>query len=100
MRQTLVSALVACAESPLQSAVQRFLLGLSFDELQFIADYRGTCILESCEANPAGAARRIAGFERHATCGSPEDRDHKMILLREYLRRCGVPSESARLGAA
>ncbi len=75
MRSALVNALIACSDSSLKTKSRRFLQGLSSDELQFIAEYVGACILES------GAPRQ--GFR--STAATP-DQDHKMILLREYLR--------------
>ena len=93
MRSTLVAALVACAESPLKTKARRFLLGLSSDELQFIAEFLGSCILESserCRCSRGELAEQIAEFQRTrpgcSGCRS-EDQDHKMILLLEYL--CG-----------
>jgi hypothetical protein len=69
------------------------LRGLSADELQFIAEYFGACILErraACAHNRAELAARIAAFqEARCDCGSRvADMDHKMILLLEYL--CSV----------
>jgi hypothetical protein len=59
---------------------RRFLQGLSSDELQFIAEYLGACILES-----AGPGQGSTGY-----CQETPDQDHKMILLLEYLRRSGL----------
>ncbi|MCU1233633.1 MAG: hypothetical protein JWP63_1600 [Candidatus Solibacter sp.] len=82
MRNTLVAALIACADRPKKLNARRFLLGLSADELQFIAGYLGACILE-CEdfrvRVPRPQAPRIAA-----------DLELKMIVLREYLCRAGV----------
>ena len=80
MRSALVTALLACSDSSLKIKARRFLQGLSSDELQFIAEYLGACILEStrpCEGS--------AGY-----CPETPDQDHKMILLLEYLRRSGL----------
>jgi hypothetical protein len=84
LRNTLVAALVECADRPKKPTARRFLLGLSFDELQFIAEYLGSCILEfegadSMACYPQPRAPRIAA-----------DVELKMILLREYLCRAGV----------
>ena len=49
MRSSLVAALVSCVDRPVKSRARRFLLGLSSDELQFIAGFLGCCILESSE---------------------------------------------------
>ncbi len=83
MRTTLVAALAACAESEVRAKARRFLSGLSSDELQFIAEYFGSCILQSVEELPCcrpAPRRRL---------DSP-DLDHKMIVLAEYLRQTGA----------
>ena len=91
MRSALVTALVARAESSLKPRVRRFLHGLSCDELQFIAAFLGTCILESA-TNGGTLDRGVSEFERrHGLAASgAEDRDLKMILLMEYLCRSGI----------
>ena len=95
MRSTLVAALAASAENSLRSKARRFLLGLSADELQFIADFLGSCILEAAEPELASqhVAVRLAQFQnaRLACCRSyPADQDHKMLVLLEYLCRSGI----------
>jgi hypothetical protein len=92
LRNSLVTALVSCADTPSRPLARRFLRGLSADELQFIADYYGACILErsvACRCNRAELAERIAAFQqaRGSSMGLA-DVDHKMILLLEYL--CSV----------
>ena len=67
MRTSLIDALVAFAERSLQPEARRFLLGLSFDELLFIAEH------------PVGATLDCA------SCRS-EDQQLKLIVLREYSR--------------
>ena len=96
MRDSLVAALVECADRPLKSEARRFLTGLSADELQFIAEFLGSCVLESqvrCARNRAELAERIARFQQaragRARMRSP-DQELKMILLLEYLCRSGV----------
>ena len=93
MRSALVAALVARAENSLKARVRRFLRGLSSDELQFIASFLGGCILES-----TGSPHRFESISRGlsalqgqglADCQS-QDRDLKVILLREYLCRRGA----------
>jgi hypothetical protein len=92
----LVSALVACADNPVRGRARRFLLGLSSDELQFIAEFYGACILEATggyHCSRSQLAARITEFqETRLNCSRPrlEDEEHKMILLLEYLCRCGV----------
>ena len=92
MRKSLVAALVACAEQPLKLDARRFLTGLSSDELEFIAEFLGSCILEtehSLASSRAELAERITLFRQtHASAGT----DCKLILLREYLCRLGVPA--------
>ena len=105
MRNTLVAALVACADQPLKSEARRFLAGLSSDELQFIAEFLGSCVLESqvrCARNRSELAERIARFQKsradrvrmHTT-----DQELKMILLLEYLCRSGVQEFRMSAGA-
>ena len=90
MRTALISAIVACAEQRLHRKARRFLLGLSTDELQYIAEFLGACVLESL-GNSALSRRElaegIAQFEqvRGARAECPGDQEHKMILLLEYL---------------
>jgi hypothetical protein len=96
VRATLVAALISCAEEPLQCKARRFLLGLSCDELQFLAEFLGSSILECSAKRPCSRAQlaaRIAEFQRERACFAAEqsaDRDHKMILLLEFLCRSGL----------
>jgi hypothetical protein len=110
VRNSLVAALVACADQPLKSEARRFLDGLSSDELQFIAEFLGSCMLESqvrWARNRAELAERISRFQRPRADGARKigaqkvgaqkigwmrstDQEHKMILLLEYLCRSGV----------
>jgi hypothetical protein len=90
-RQDLVAALVACADAPLRAKARRFVSGLSADELQFIAEYLGACILEEpgrCCCSRAELAQRIAQFQPASRAMA--DLDHKSILLLEFLCRTGV----------
>jgi hypothetical protein len=81
-------------------------LGLSSDELQFIAEFFGACILESserCCCSRSELAGRIADFQRARLCRvqrHSEDQDHKMILLLEYLCQSGLPEFSLAVRAA
>jgi hypothetical protein len=88
VRTTLVTALTACAESKVRARARKFLSGLSADELQFIAGYLGARILQS--ASEDASHRHLPA---PALNGCPTDRDHKMILLVEYLRRSGGPEQ-------
>ena len=83
LRQNLVTALVACTDAPFRAKAKRFASGLSADELQFIAEYLGACILESdgpSACAPAAVAERLPAA----------DRGHKLLLLTEYLTRTGI----------
>ncbi len=95
MRRALISAIVAYAEERLQTKARKFLQGLSQDELQYIAEFLGACALESVgdrTSNREELAEGIAQFERvrDAQAGRPSDREHKMILLLEYLCRANL----------
>ena len=106
MRNSLVAALVACADRPLKSEARRFLTGLSSDELQFIAEFLGSCVLESqarCARNRAELAERIARFQQaRADCAQVRslDLELKMILLLEYLCRSRIQGLSMPARAA
>ena len=95
MRDSLVAALIACADQPLKSKARRFLAGLSADELQFIAEFLGSCILDSqqlCPLSRPELAERIARFQLARSGRRParsNDQEHKMLVLLEYLR-CGA----------
>ena len=93
MRIALLAALVSCAEGPLQSKTRRFLMGLSCDELQFLAEFLGASIIASdgrCRCSSAQLAERVAEFQKARCPGHSADQDHKMILLLEFLNRSGV----------
>ena len=96
MRIALLAALVSCAEGPLQSKTRRFLMGLSCDELQFLAEFLGASIIASdgrCRCSRAQLAERVAEFQMARVAAAPwhsADQDHKMILLLEFLNRSGV----------
>jgi hypothetical protein len=92
LRSTLVAALVSCTDSPHKSQARRFVEGLSADEMQFIAEFLGACVLDpsgqSC-ASRAQWAERIARYQQASAGRGSPDREHKMILLLEYLCRSG-----------
>ena len=93
MRTALISAITASAEERLQKKARWFLQGLSNDELQYIAEFLGACVLESSR-HEASSRRQladgIAHFDRlrSAPRGGLTDPEHKMIVLLEYLCRC------------
>lgn len=86
-RNTLITALVSCAEPEGQSRARRFLTGLSADELEFIAEFLGSCILESSE-DLSRATDCVQAHQGRMARASLRRTDHeiKMILLREYLQ--------------
>jgi hypothetical protein len=90
VRRTLVTALVSCAATEARARLRRFLAGLSADELEFLAGFQGARILERC-GMPSGAVPSPPGQVEYSTraAGWAGDFDHKMIVLREYLTRCG-----------
>jgi len=93
LRTALISAISACAGPRFRKKARRFLQGLSRDELQYIAEFLGACVLES-SGRRAGRRRQLAEGVAHfaqlrrAPLGCDEDQAHKMILLLEYLCRC------------
>jgi hypothetical protein len=102
VRSPLVAALVSCADSPHKSQARRFLQGLSADELQFIAGFLGACVLDS-EGQPcisrAQWAERITRYQTAPDgfrAPRSADREHKMILLLEYLANCQTSASSCR----
>jgi hypothetical protein len=96
VRVELVSALCSCVGDRRRGKARRFLQGLSGDELEYIAEFLGSCILEAEYC--LGSTRRqladdVARFERCRRAAAPrkkapQDEDHKMILLLEYLNCC------------
>jgi hypothetical protein len=105
VRAILVSALCSCVADPNKRKARRFLLGLSCDELAYIAEFLGCCILESHQRSRCTRwqlAEDIAQFERcrsHINSWrqyrsrpdvSLRDDEHKAILLLEYLCRCDL----------
>lgn len=104
MRTTLISAIAVCAEQRLQRKARKFLQGLSTDELQYIAEFLGACVLETLGHSALSRrelAEGIAQFEqvRPARAGCAGDREHKMILLLEYLCRSRLTHCSVALRA-
>src|SRR5438105_15521022 len=89
-RNTLVAALVACSDGTVKNRARRFLLGLSCDELQFIAEFLGACILESSEdiARAAEAVHAHQALLAHVA-SEWSGQEEKIIVLREFLGRCG-----------
>jgi hypothetical protein len=108
VRSALVTALAAAADSSQRNHARKFLQGLSGDELQYIADFLGACILEAsgnCLCSRSHLADRITEFQQARgicplTAQSASDQDHKMILVLEYLGRSGLRQGSGTQRAA
>lgn len=113
-KSALVCALCACGEDLQRRQTRRFLQGLATDELQYIAEFLGSCILESsgrfrCSRTQLAEAikkfersRRSATAEsswRNCTAVSLQDPEHKMILLLEFLCRSGIAQFTVGVGA-
>lgn len=104
MRSDLVAALASCSDDLMRYKTRRFLAGLSRDELQFIAEFVGSSILEtadSCSHSRREVVERVARFQRtRANGSSTPDQDHKTILLLEFLRRSGLQKATAAVRAS
>ena len=89
-RNNLITALVSCAGCGVRARARRFLTGLSADELEFIAEFLGSCILES-SGDLLHAASSVQSHQARMARASLRRTDHenKMILLREYLHCSG-----------
>jgi len=120
-KSPLVCALSACVSDEQKRHIKRFLQGLATDELQYIAEFLGSCILESggpCYSSRTQLAGAVKQFEisRRQTALAArscrgqnslhslkslkgQDQEHKMILLLEYLCRSGLTHYSIGVGA-
>ena len=88
MKTALVQSLCSMTALAQRRKTRQFLLGLSTDELQYIAEFHGCCILESetpSKWTREQLSKRIERFDQSRQTGS--DRAHKMILLLEFLCR-------------
>src|SRR5690349_6374838 len=85
-RSTLIRALSECAEYSVRARARRFLAGLSSDELEFLSEILGACILESSE-NMARAAAFVESRHCHTIRSKlrRKDLEQKLILFREFL---------------
>jgi len=108
-KSALVLALSVCVEDLQRREIRRFLQGLATDELQYIAEFLGSCILESggrCHCSRTQLAEAIKQFDRTrrgsivaARAPQDQDQEHKMILLLEYLCRSGLTQYTLAVGA-
>jgi hypothetical protein len=94
LKSILVKSICSMVSDQQRRKTRQFLLGLSTDELQYLAEFFGSCILES--EHPSRWTRvqltqEIQRFDlEQKSCVA--DRQHKMILLLEFLSRCNVGS--------
>jgi hypothetical protein len=96
-RNTLVAALSACTDLTVRTRVRRFLSGLSSDELEFLAAFLGSCIVESSEDTRRAVEEVEAHQSRMARASlRRSDHENKMILLREFLNVNGPGRGSVR----
>jgi hypothetical protein len=89
-RYPLIRALSVYAETGARARALRFLMGLSSDELQFIASYLGAWILELSE-DSARAAESLQVWQcsTQRTSMRRTDQENKIILVREFLHVSG-----------
>ena len=76
-KSALVRALSTCVEDLQVRPTRRFLQGLATDELQYIAEFLGSCILESggrCRCSRTQLAEAITQFERSRHESRPQHR--------------------------
>jgi hypothetical protein len=81
---------------------RQFLLGLSTDELQYIAEFFGSCVLESEKPyrwTRLQLSQNIQRFDHCQMKNSTSDRQHKMLLLLEFLCRCNIGSATVTASA-
>ncbi|MFN7999370.1 MAG: hypothetical protein U0Q18_37475 [Bryobacteraceae bacterium] len=95
MRKALVFAIASCADKRHRPRARGFLQGLSSDELAYVAEYLGACVIES--SAPVTRSRReladsIAQFERWrcSLAGGSNVPEHKLVVLLECLCRCNL----------
>ena len=94
-RLALESALREYAPRERQVFAQAFLEGLSVDELLFLAQFLGSCLLITSAIRMAtwdAFCQRAHSCHRdleRMTAAQREDADHKLILMSEFAACCG-----------
>jgi hypothetical protein len=86
-RSSLVGALLRTAHPANRTPIADFLKGLSRDELQCIAEFQGSCIIES-EISVVNEYRVMADFfesDDHGRWPDPGDRAHKTFIVLAWL---------------
>src|SRR4030088_2212396 len=94
MKNILVRSLCSMVPREQSRKARQFLVGLSTDELQYIAEFFGACVVESEKPYQWTRAQLSLNIQRFDRCqkSSAADRQHKMILLLEFLCRCNMGS--------
>jgi hypothetical protein len=97
MKTILVKSLCAVVSDRQRRKARQFLLGLSTDELQYIAEFLGSCVLECEEPYHWTRTQLSQGIQRFDRSQKKcvADRQHKMILLHEFLCRCDIGTAPA-----
>ena len=87
MKTILVKSLGSMVPSEQKRKARQFLLGLSTDELQYIAEFFGSCVLEAEKPYRWTRLELSQNIQRFDRCqrNSISDPQHKMILLMEFL---------------
>ncbi len=94
-RAALENALVQYAPQDREAAAKTFLGALSVDELLFLGEFLGSCILVTSATNLGtwdAISNRAHACHRAMDRMSPrqrEDMEHKLILMSEFAERCG-----------
>jgi len=92
LRTALISGIVTCVEESRRKRARTFLQGLSTDELEYISEFLGACMLESAPAATLSRrqlAESITDFDRNCrACAGRSGRQHNMVVLLECLCRC------------
>ena len=103
-RITLVNAISSLTGEGRRRAAQRFLEGLSGDELEYIAEYFGARLIESCPTYPALTRDEIAlaiqRYESAVSRPSTRGRSSHMMILLEYLSMNRAPQRETALATA
>ena len=89
-RSSLVGALLRNALPVNRQIVLDFLRGLSRDELECLAEFQGSCILEAGSSESCNSYRLMSDFFDPAFSerwSNPDDRAHKMFIVLAYLDR-------------
>jgi hypothetical protein len=91
-RTALENALFGYAPLDRQACARTFLEALSMDELLFLAEFLGSCILITSATNmdiwDAIGHRAQESYRMHGRRSS-DDADHKLVVLSEFAACCG-----------